>query len=333
MKRTNHAFLWMTLLCLVLAGCAARSADPPAESSSPAPVVEEGTSGPADFGSSAIVEDVSIDSGRGYAIPSTITLPASGQDWPLVVLCHGFTGNRNGDGHFPRVARELADRGIACVAPDFAGNGESALPFTDYTLSGMYDDLESVIAYMRTAYPVSSETLGLVGHSMGGRVATLHLDERVTAVALWSPANNTGSDGFEFLSHTAEGREELLQRARTEGQVEVPSWGVTVSKTFLEEMDESDPCARLEAYDGPVLLAFAAGDSEVLSDDTVALVTRTLRSRDRSFVDMTGDFPDATHNYTALPDSGSSDAEVCRRIESATVGFLADALLTDADSH
>ncbi|MCI6883707.1 hypothetical protein MR942_01640, partial [bacterium] len=86
MKKTNHAFLWIALLCLILVGGAAYWADRSAAGSTPAPVVE----------------DVSIDSGRGYAIPSTITLPASGQDWPLVVLCHGFTGNRNGDGHFPR---------------------------------------------------------------------------------------------------------------------------------------------------------------------------------------------------------------------------------------
>ena len=34
-------------------------------------------------------------------------LPA-GEELPLVVLCHGFTGNRQGDGHFAPLAEDLA---------------------------------------------------------------------------------------------------------------------------------------------------------------------------------------------------------------------------------
>lgn len=274
-----------------------------------------------------IIRDIAIESPVGYSIQTTITLPTDGDDWPLVVLCHGFTGNRRGDGHFPRVARQLATRGIACAALDFAGNGDSELSFTDYTLSGMYDDIETVIAYMRENYSVSPDRLGLVGHSMGGRVVSLHLSDAVTAAALWSPANNTGADGFEFLAHSKAEREALLQQAKAEGQVDLPTWGVTVSDTFLEEMAESAPCVVLEEYQGDILVAFTAGDAEVLSEGTIELTLDALKARDVPFVDLSEAFPDATHNYAAMPESKITSTEVCDHIENATVDFLADALL------
>ena len=47
-------------------------------------------------------KNIEIPGTRGN-IPATIQLPAKsarGEELPLVVLCHGFTGNRQGDGHF-----------------------------------------------------------------------------------------------------------------------------------------------------------------------------------------------------------------------------------------
>lgn len=329
MKTKSVACLIVVSLCLPLTGCASFS--------QPLDVLPELTPIPnsmqtqaedlSDSDSEYVMEDIVIESPQGYSIPTTVTLPAERENCPLVVLCHGFTGNRKGDGHFPRVAQQLAAQNVACVALDFAGNGDSDLPFTDYTLSGMYDDIETVIAYMRTNYSVSRNKLGLVGHSMGGRVVSLHLSDNVTAAALWSPANNPGADGYEFLYHTAEKREEIMQRAAADGQAELASWGVTISKTFLDEMAESDPCAALEAYQGSVLVAFAAGDSEILSGDTIELTLNALQERDLPFVDLSEDFHDATHNYTALPDSDADDLEVGTRIEAATVDFLVNALL------
>ena len=54
--------------------------------------------------------DVAIPGRRGE-IPATVQLPgklARGTELPLVVLCHGFTGSRSGDGHFAPLAADLA---------------------------------------------------------------------------------------------------------------------------------------------------------------------------------------------------------------------------------
>lgn len=67
---------------------------------------------------------------------------------PAVVICHGFTGNRQLDGHAKPLAKTLAQHGIASIAIDFAGSGESVEPFTAYTPANMRDDITSAITYL-----------------------------------------------------------------------------------------------------------------------------------------------------------------------------------------
>lgn len=106
--------------------------------------------------------------GAEVTVHATVTTPAEGAGWPLVVLCHGFTGSRGGDGHFGPLAARLAHAGIASIAMDFPGCGESEEPFTAYTLSNIRADMTAAIAYMGVTYGADTTRLGLVGHSMGG---------------------------------------------------------------------------------------------------------------------------------------------------------------------
>lgn len=104
-------------------------------------------------------QDVTIPGTRGD-IYATVQLPgklARGEELPLVVLCHGFTGSRSGDGHFAPLAADLAAQGIATVRLDFPGCGNSTEPFTAYTLSNMTDDVESAITYMQQTYGTAAQ--------------------------------------------------------------------------------------------------------------------------------------------------------------------------------
>lgn len=315
------------VLAVLLAGCGASAQidEIPAETARPAASQPPAEQRPIVYDQ----RDEVIESFRGETavnLHATVTLPTAGENWPVVLLCHGFTGNRRGDGHFAPLAAQLAQAGIACIAVDFAGCGDSEEPYTVYTLTSIREDMDAAIAYMGTRYGADTTRLGLVGHSMGGRAVSLYLDEPVIAAALWSPADNTGLDGLEFLSHDAAEREALWQTAKENGSVELPQWGVTASDELFAEMADSDPCAVLAGYRGEVLLAFTGGDPDLLSRDTMELVHRTLEEREQPFVDLTGDFPDATHNYLAAEDSGATDGEVSARIEDATTEFLIEAL-------
>lgn len=321
------------VLCLVAAG-AMTGITPPGLGSLPGFGLSQT---PEQASLTPVTTTLTIPSVRETNIHATVTVPEETDpdtEMPLVVMCHGFTGNRDGDGHFQPLADTLAKSGIASIRVDFAGNGESEEPFTSYTLTSIYDDIESAISYMRDSYTIGK--IGLVGHSMGGRAVSLHLSDAITAAALWSPANGNGLDGLEFIDHSPEGREQLRADAAETGEYTISGWStpsspdsVTISSEFVEEMDTSHPLNYIRDYSGALLVAFAGGDPDLLSQTTIDDTMQAAKDRGTDFVSLYGQFDDATHNYTAQSGDEAETAEISASLEGQTADFLIAALLPD----
>lgn len=265
-------------------------------------------------------KNIEIPGMRGN-IPATIQLPAKsarGEELPLVVLCHGFTGNRQGDGHFAPLAEDLAAHGIATVRLDFAGCGDSTEPYANYTLANMAADVDSVIGYMQATYGTGKTAL--VGHSMGGRLASLYPQlgqYPVTALALWSPANGTGLQGLEFLSiDNFAAVEELAARADAEGSV--AAWGVELSAAYIDGMRDSDPNAALQESGLPVLLTYS-GNERILSDTTQTETKAAVESLPDGQV-VLDPFVNGDHNYTS--EDPATNTQLDADLRQVTVDFL-----------
>lgn len=265
-------------------------------------------------------KNIEIPGTRGN-IPATIQLPAKsarGEELPLVVLCHGFTGNRQGDGHFAPLAEDLAAHGIATVRLDFAGCGDSTEPYANYTLANMAADVDSVIGYMQATYGTGKTAL--VGHSMGGRLASLYPQlgqYPVTALALWSPANGTGLQGLEFLSiDNFAAVEELAARADAEGSV--AAWGVELSAAYIDGMRDSDPNVTLQESGLPVLLTYS-GNERILSDTTQTETKAAVESLPDGQV-VLDPFVNGDHNYTS--EDPAINTQLDADLRQVTVDFL-----------
>ena len=265
-------------------------------------------------------KNIEIPGTRGN-IPATIQLPAKsarGEELPLVVLCHGFTGNRQGDGHFAPLAEDMAAHGIATVRLDFAGCGDSTEPYANYTLANMAADVDSVIGYMQATYGTGKTAL--VGHSMGGRLASLYPQlgqYPVTALALWSPANGTGLQGLEFLSiDNFAAVEELAARADAEGSV--AAWGVELSAAYIDGMRDSDPNAALQESGLPVLLTYS-GNERILSDTTQTETKAAVESLPNGQV-VLDPFVNGDHNYTS--EDPATNTQLDADLRQVTVDFL-----------
>lgn len=265
-------------------------------------------------------KNIEIPGTRGN-IPATIQLPAKsarGEELPLVVLCHGFTGNRQGDGHFAPLAEDLAAHGIATVRLDFAGCGDSTEPYANYTLANMAADVDSVIGYMQATYGTGKTAL--VGHSMGGRLASLYPQlgqYPVTALALWSPANGTGLQGLEFLSiDNFAAVEELAARADAEGSV--AAWGVELSAAYIDGMRDSDPNAALQESGLPLLLTYS-GNERILSDTTQTETKAAVESLPDGQV-VLDSFVNGDHNYTS--EDPVTNTQLDADLRQVTVDFL-----------
>jgi alpha-beta hydrolase superfamily lysophospholipase len=125
-----------------------------------------------------------------------------GEARAAVALVHGV--NEHG-GRYARLAGELNRRGIAVHAIDLHGFGRSegerglVLKFDEFL-----DDVEELLA--RTAAAHAGKPLFLLGHSMGGEVATwLAIDRRprIDGLILSAPALLIGGKVFPILRHLA----------------------------------------------------------------------------------------------------------------------------------
>jgi pimeloyl-ACP methyl ester carboxylesterase len=124
--------------------------------------------------------DIKIPSGS-IMLGATLTLPNNNSvsKLPGIVLIHG-SGKQDRDetfglfnGTFKEIATFLSENGLAVIRYDKRGVGQSG---GDFLASGLYDfvlDAESVFNYLKSRERVDSSQIFLIGHSYGGKVATI----------------------------------------------------------------------------------------------------------------------------------------------------------------
>lgn len=135
---------------------------------------------------------VMIPGSRGL-LAATLEKPAlgAGEKCPMVIICHGFGGNR--DGGIPRmIGEQLPAKGIASVRFDFNGHGESEGEFRDMTVPNEVEDAKCVFRYVSTLPFVDPERIAILGISQGGVVASMAAGElghrKLAAAVLLCPA-------------------------------------------------------------------------------------------------------------------------------------------------
>lgn len=139
-------------------------------------------------------ETVYIDGDHGR-LKALIQKPElqPGQQCPMVIFCHGFSGTKDGP-MFELVCDTLQAHGIASIRFDFNGHGESEGEFKDMTVPNEIEDAKKVVEYVRDLRWVSD--LAIAGHSQGGVVSSMtagQLSEELgepafKAVVLMAPA-------------------------------------------------------------------------------------------------------------------------------------------------
>jgi putative redox protein len=112
----------------------------------------------------------------------------SGQkDAPTLIVCHGFTGSKEGGDKACRMAEYFSQAGYDTLLFDFAGNGESQGKFEDISLTGQIDDLKCAVDWCKKRDAGNIVTLG---RSFGGTTVICHAaeDNRVVGVCTWAAA-------------------------------------------------------------------------------------------------------------------------------------------------
>ena len=144
----------------------------------------------------AQTQNLSLDGDHGK-LSAVLQTPDAQKNFPLVILCHGFTGNKESP-LLTRIANELEKRGIASIRFDFNGHGKSDGNFQDMTILNEIVDAKKVYDCVSKMPNVTS--ISIAGHSQGGVVASMLAGdlgaEKIKAVALLAPASVLRDDAI-----------------------------------------------------------------------------------------------------------------------------------------
>jgi alpha/beta superfamily hydrolase len=141
---------------------------------------------------SRTIEKIRIQGSKGM-LAATLEKPKlkAGERCPIVIICHGFGGNRD-RGTTCMTAKQLPDIGIASIRFDFNGHGESEGRFEDMTVLNEIEDAKCVYQYVSSLPWIDTKRIAILGASQGGVVASMTAGElglsKLAAVVLMCPA-------------------------------------------------------------------------------------------------------------------------------------------------
>lgn len=175
----------------------------------------------------------------------------------VIIMTHGFTGDKTEWGRFDKTAEALHDAGYNVLNFDFSGSGES--DEDSLTVDKQVDDLRSAIDYVKER---GYNNVGLLGLSLGGLVSLRVYDEEIKTMVLWAPV--TAPQDGPTDRYTPEQLQELgekgyITKTRDKGVRKT----IKIDKQMIEDrknVNQESLCSRIKC---PVLVVHGDQDERV----------------------------------------------------------------------
>lgn len=202
-----------------------------------------------------------------------------------VIVCHGFTGSKEGGGKAKTMAEALSVMtGFSFVLFDFAGNGQSEGKFEDLTLTHQIQDLNAVVEWCLEQEPGPVVTMG---RSFGGStvLAQAAKDPRVGAICTWAaPVHLKNLFAEVILSETDDDRVVLADENGT----------VHLKRDFIQDLARHDLLqAAADLSPRPLLIVHGQNDDVVPVSDAQELSAAAAEPKELHII------PQADHQFSA----------------------------------
>ncbi|MEM6810300.1 MAG: alpha/beta fold hydrolase [Pseudomonadota bacterium] len=220
--------------------------------------------------------DITLRS-RGADVPATVVLPERRmrEALPLVILIHGHGGTRHEAGGFTRLAAQLANAGYASIRMDFPGCGDSTEPFYTNSLGTMLQDIQTARDWATDNIGVNPKRVGLVGFSMGGRLAALYSREPggIDTMVFWAPAVENGAGRMVDYVGGPETWAQMKTTAARDGFAPFTTfWGQDqqLGPEWFEDLETSRPLDDIAAFEGALHFVHGSADAVVPLETSAA---------------------------------------------------------------
>ncbi len=225
---------------------------------------------------------------RGDMLAARLEMPA-GPARAHALFAHCFTCSKDVFAA-TRIARGLADRGIAVLRFDFTGLGASEGDFANTDFSSNVDDLLCAADWLRKEHAAPSV---LIGHSLGGAAvlaAAGRVPEAKAVATIGAP-----SDPAHLAHLFVPARAEI--EAAGEAEVDIAGRRFRIRKQFLDDIEGQRLAEAVAAMHKPLLLFHAPRD-EVVGIENASAIFRAAK-HPKSFVSL----DDADHLLSRREDA------------------------------
>ena len=201
---------------------------------------------------------------------------------PLLIMCHGFSGDKYEWGRFPETAKALNKEGYDVLIFDFSGSGENKREPINLTKQAI--DLENVCGWVKNQ---GYSRIAVLGLSFGGQTLLKARLSGIITYVFWAPF---------FLLHTTGDHSDWFKDI-AKGPVEIPTSGdyepVIIDMSFMTEIAKFRVRLALKTLNLPTLVIQGTMDESIPLEMTKKAFNLMPQDENHKLVEV----QDATHDF------------------------------------
>jgi pimeloyl-ACP methyl ester carboxylesterase len=201
---------------------------------------------------------------------------------PILIMCHGFTGDKSEWGRFPETAKALNKEGFDVLTFDFSGSGENKRE--PINLTKQANDLENVFSWVKKQ---GYSKIAVLGLSFGGLTTVKANLPGIITYVLWAPP---------LLLHTTGDQADWFKDI-DKGPVEIPSSGefdpIIIDMSFVMDVANFRIKQALKKHFASTLLVQGTADEKVPLELNKKAFSLMPQDNNHKLVEVQG----ATHDF------------------------------------
>ena len=212
------------------------------------------------------MQKVNFKNSRNLNLVGNLSLADSDS---IIVIAHGFTGDKSEWGRFDTTAEALNKAGYNVLAFDFSGSGES--DDDSLTVGKQVDDLNCAIKYVLDR---GFKKIGLLGLSLGGLVSlkVYSPEKNIKTMVLWAPVTNK-KENYAEKKFNQEELKELKERGYITKIMEAGvRKKIIIDKQMIYDRESINQKELLSNINCPVLIIHGNQDESVPLEDSKSAI-------------------------------------------------------------